>query len=336
MTTPDNGSVTAISEKANKAENYPIDIAFADYDRTRPIIDGRVKPKGIALKVNTSWIGDFCRRPVYEEYDAAEMSFSWYVGARDRNEPVIALPVFLLRMPVWAFVYVRSDSPITKPSDLIGKRIGSRGYRQTVNLWLRGLFSEHYGLSPEQVTWVTAEEIEGAGYIIPKNIKVEIQKGSSAIANLKNGNVDAMFCTSVPKEFINGEHWIRRLFVNAEDETQSFVRRTGIMPITHVLVMNKHLAEREPWIAQNLHHAFVESQLQAEQMCQVDPKCLSLFDSVYILEQQRARYGSHPYVHGIKENRKTLETFIRYAHEQGYISRRMSVEDFFVPATHSL
>ena len=78
--------VDALLER-NKAKMglVPVSLAVADYDRTRPLIDGRVIPEGIALQANTAWIGDFCLRPVYEEYDAAEMSLSWYVMARMRG-----------------------------------------------------------------------------------------------------------------------------------------------------------------------------------------------------------------------------------------------------------
>lgn len=199
----------------------PISIAFADYDRTRPIIDGRVRVKGVELKAHTRRIGDFCRRPVYEEYDAAEMSFSWYVAARCRGEPVIALPIFLLRMPVFAYVYVRADLPFIKPSDLVGRTIGARGYRQTVNLWLRGIFQEFYGLAPEQVTWVTSGA-EDAGYAVPNTIPIRIDEGSSAMENLKRGVVDAVFSTSTPKPFQDREQWIRHLFPDAQKETHAF------------------------------------------------------------------------------------------------------------------
>ena len=75
---------------------------LADYDRTRRIIDGRVKADGLDLKVTDLYAGDFCMMPIYEQYDVAEMSFSWYVMARGRGEPVVALPIFPLRMPVLA------------------------------------------------------------------------------------------------------------------------------------------------------------------------------------------------------------------------------------------
>ena len=106
MTSPDNGPVVLERDTARAQSLRPLDIAFADYDRHRPLVDGRVKAKGLALKTNTAWIGDFCTRPVYEQYDAAEMSLSWYVAARCRGEPVVALPIFPLRMPVLAYVLV--------------------------------------------------------------------------------------------------------------------------------------------------------------------------------------------------------------------------------------
>ena len=335
MAAPDNGPVVVERETARSQGLYPIDIAFADYDRTRPLIDGRVNAKGLALKTNTSWIGDFCTRPVYEDYDAAEMSFSWYVAARDRGEPCLALPIFPLRMAVWAYVFVRADSPITKPADLIGKRIGAQGYRYTVNLWLRGLFKEHYGFAPEQAIWVT-NETEGAGYVIPKNVTVEIRKGKSPEDKLKDGEVDAIWCTSVTPAFERGETWVRRLFPDCQGEMQRFVQRTGIMPITHTLVMKKELAEGEPWVAQSLFQAFVEAQKAADEVLQDDPKRFSLLDSVFVQEQQKKAYGGNPYAQGLKPNRKIVETFVRYAHDQGYISRPIPVEELFVPGTLDL
>lgn len=334
MTTPDSGG--ALAEHDHRSDSLlPLEMAVADYDRTRPIIDGSVKPKGIALKVEARWIGDFCRRPVYEDYDAAEMSFSWYISARNRGEPVIALPVFLLRMAVLGYVYVRADSPITRPSDLIGKRIGARGYRQTVNLWVRGIFQEHYGLAPDQVTWITAGE-EDAGYVPPHTVPIEVRAGAVAIDDLRSGAVDAIICTSVPKQVIQGEPWIRRLFPDCQGEMQAFARRTGILPITHVLVMKKALAEQKPWVAENLFHMFSESQRRADEPLQLDSKRMSLMDSSFIFEQQRAAYGPSPYSHGLKGNSHIVEAFSRYAHQQGYTSREMRVEELFAPATLAL
>ena len=334
MASPDNGPVAVAGDVSPAADLHRIDMVFADYDRTRPLIDGRVKAKGIDLKASTQWVGDFCTRPVYEDYDAAEMSLSWYVAARDRGEPCIAIPIFPLRDPILAYAYTRTDSPITKPSDLIGKRIGVEGYRYTINLWLRGLFKEHYGFAPEQAIWVTGET-EGNGYVVPQNIRIELRKGKNAAEKLRDGEVDAIFSPRVPKQFQNGESWIRRLFPDCQSEVHHLVRRLGFVPVSHVMVMKKELAEREPWIAVSLYQAFVAAQRSADEMCQTE-KMVSYVDSMFLMEQQRAAYGDNPYVHGFGPNRAVIETFLRYAHEQGYIARPMRAEELFVPETLGL
>jgi 4,5-dihydroxyphthalate decarboxylase len=136
----------------------------------------------------------------------------------------------------------------------------------------------------------------------------------------------------VTPAFEKGETWVRRLFPDTQGEMQRFVKRTGVMPTTHTLVMKKELAEREPWIARSLYDAFVDAQKSADEMLQDDPKRYSYLDSVFIQEQQKAAYGMNPYQHGLKANRKIVETFTRYAHDQGYISRNIPVEELFVPS----
>jgi 4,5-dihydroxyphthalate decarboxylase len=327
----------ALTEKAEKAKTlFPIDLAFADYDRTRPLIDGRVKPKGIALKTNTSWIGDFCVRPVYEEYDAAEMSLSWYLMARVRGEPVVALPVFPLRMPVFAYVFVHKDSPYTKPSDLKGKRVASILYRITVNLWLRGMFQEHYGLAPQDVSWVSTGGNEGAGFEMPPGIKLTKEAGTTPEDLLEQGKVDAIFVPELPESFLNGTSNLRRLFPDAETEMSSYVNRTGILPITHTIVMKQELAEREPWVAESLFHAFCDAQRVCDEYWRANPKHLSFPGGPFFLERQRAVYGPRPYAQGLEPNRKVLETFVRYAHEQAYINRRPALEELFPKNTLTL
>jgi 4,5-dihydroxyphthalate decarboxylase len=109
---------------------------------------------------------------------------------------------------------------------------------------------------------------------------------------------------------------------------RSLVRRLGQLPITHTIVMKQELAERQPWIARSLTQAFVDAQNVCDDYLS-NPKHLSLPDAVFFLEQQRTAYGPKPYVHGLDPNRTVLETFVRYAHEQGYIARRPALEELF-------
>ena len=107
-------------------------------------------------------------RPVYEEYDIAEMSLSWYVMARSRNEPVVALPIFPLRMQIHPYIFCSPASGIERPEDLKGKKIGMDQYRLTVGLWARGILQEHHGVRPEDCQWFTYEpESPDAGFQPP-------------------------------------------------------------------------------------------------------------------------------------------------------------------------
>ena len=49
------------------------------------------------------------------------MSLSWYVMARSRNEPVIALPIFPLRMQIHPYIFCSPASGIERPEDLEGQ-----------------------------------------------------------------------------------------------------------------------------------------------------------------------------------------------------------------------
>jgi 4,5-dihydroxyphthalate decarboxylase len=327
----------AVIERQNvRPDLLPVSMAVADYDRTRPVINGEVKAAGLALKVDAHYVGDFCVEPVYERYDVAEMSFSWYVTARSNGEPVIALPVFPLRMPVLAYVFVRADSPISDVRQLIGAQIGVPSYRYTVNLWLRGIFEDRYGVSPGQIKWVTCEPEEGAGFVVPPDIDIHVANGANVENLLNRGEVDAIFVPRVPQSYIEGTSNMRRLFRDTQAEVQAYSRETGIVPITHTVVMKQSLAEQEPWVCESLVRAFMEAQRRCNAPCLFDPKLVSMPDAIFYQEQNRAAYGRDPWAHGVPKNRSNIETFLRYAHDQGYTARSLTVDELFPANTLAL
>ena len=66
----------------------------------------------------------------------------------------------------------------------------------------------------------------------------------------------------------------------------------------------------------------------------LEPKYLSAFDAVLTLEAQRRDFGATPYVHGLERNRHIIETFVRYAHEQGYVATLPDVDTLFAPVAN--
>jgi 4,5-dihydroxyphthalate decarboxylase len=306
-------------------------LAVGEYDRTLALLDGRVQAQGLQLDARNEPVGEFCRRPVYEMYDAAEMSFSWYVMARSRGEPVVALPIFPLRMWVHAFLFCRSDDPYVRPVDLVGRRIGVTRYRWTINLWVRGILQDHYGVRPEEFHWITTEE-EGADFKVPENIPLTLRPDEDIEELLLKGEVDALLLPTPAKLFQRRDPRIRRLFPDCSGEIRSYFGQTKIFPITHTVVMNEALWKEKPWAAESLVEAFKAAQAECARFYS-DPKRLSLVQSPFILEDERATFGPDPWAHGIEPNRHVLETFVRYAQQQGFIERELRLEDLFAGNT---
>lgn len=311
------------------AQDLPLTLLLADYHRTRPLLSGEVTAAGIELQPRAAATGEACMRPVYEEFDIAEMSLSWYLMARCRNEPVIALPIFPLRMQIHPYIFCAASSDINGPEDLKGKRIGMDEYRLTVGLWARGILQEYHGVRPEDCEWFTAAP-ERAGYQPPAGIKITIVDEPPESLLLR-GMVDALIPPNVVPSFRNKDPRIRRVFRDARNTVNEYFRATHIFPITHTLVVRQSLFDQQPWLAASLLDAFTEAEAISRRSYEYAKR--SAFPSaVLILEEEEDLFGKNPWGHGLTaENRVVLEKFIQYANEQGYIGHRPSLSELFAP-----
>jgi 4,5-dihydroxyphthalate decarboxylase len=311
------------------ARDLELTLLLADYHRTRLILDGDVTARGVKLQPRRAETGEACMRPVYEEFDIAEMSLSWYMMARCRNEPVIALPIFPLRMQIHPYIFCLPSSAIERPEDLKGKRIGMDQYRLTVGLWARGILQEDYGVRPEECEWFTSER-EGAGYQPPPNVKITVAD-KSAEAMLLNGEIDALIPPNIVPSFRAKDPRIRRLFKDPRATVNEYFRRTKIFPITHTLVVRQSLFDENPWLVSSLIDAFTE----AEERCRMSydyAKRLAFPSAVLVLEEEEEVFGDNPWSHGLTaQNQVVLDKFVQYAHEQGYIPERPPLGELFAP-----
>jgi 4,5-dihydroxyphthalate decarboxylase len=311
------------------AQSLELTLLLADYHRTRPLLDGEVTARGIKLQPRRAETGEACMRPVYEEFDIAEMSLSWYMMARCRKEPVIALPIFPLRMQIHPYIFCSSSSQIETPQDLKGKKIGMDQYRLTVGLWARGILQEYYGVRPQQCEWITSEP-EGAGYRPPPEIKITVA-GQSTEGMLLRGEIDALIPPNVVPSFRAKDPRICRLFKDPRATVNEYFRTTKIFPITHTLVVRQSLFDENPWLVSSLVNAFTE----AEERCRKSydyAKRLAFPSAVLVLEEEEEIFGDNPWSHGLTEqNQVVLGKFVQYAHEQGYIPDRPRLDELFAP-----
>ena len=315
-------------------EEEQLTLAIGESDRTRALLDGTVQTKGIKLSARNEELGEFCTTPIYELYDATEMSLSWYVMARGRGEPLVALPIFPLRMWVHAFLFCRSEDSYTRPADLRGKRIGVPRYRLTVNLWVRGILQEYYSVRPEELVWITTQE-EGAGFSLPSGVPVTLRHGEDLEKMLLNREIDALLLPKPSNLFQAGDPRIRRLFPDCLGEIHKYFSVSKIFPITHTVVMGRDLWTKKPWTAPALVEAFKTAQAESNRF-NSDFRRLSIVEAMFVLEHQRAIFGPDPWIQGVEPNRHVLETFVRYAHQQGYIEYPPKIEQLFAENTLDL
>ena len=304
-------------------------LMLADYHRTRPLLSGEVSARGIKLNPCPAVPGEACLRPVYEEFDIAEMSLSWYTMAKCRGEPVVALPVFPMRMFIHPYIFCSSSSNIRAAQDLKGKKVGMDQYRLTVGLWARGMLKEFYGVRPEEMLWVTSEP-EGAGFQLPKGVRLTV-KAESVESLLLRDEIDALIAPNVPASFRAGDPRISRVFKDCRAQVAEYFRKTKIFPITHTVVLRESLVTEHPWIVSSLVNAFVEAEKACRKAYEY-PKRLALPSAVLIVEEEEESFGKDPFQHGLTpQNQLVLGKFLQYAEEQGYISHRPKLNDLFAP-----
>ena len=103
-------------------------LACWDYDRTRALADGRVRPEGIDLNFLPLHVEEtFFRMLRNREFDVAEMSLSSYCVSLTREDPAfVAIPVFPSRFFRHSCIFVSSKSGISRPEQLAGKKVDGR------------------------------------------------------------------------------------------------------------------------------------------------------------------------------------------------------------------
>jgi 4,5-dihydroxyphthalate decarboxylase len=344
-----------------------ISMASGAYDRIRAIRDGTVKVEGCAVTYHVVEPNQlFVRNLKNQEFDISEMSFSTYIALRDQGRAhYTAIPVFLSRAFRHSAIFVRTGSGIASPTDLKGKRVGTPEYFTTMLVWLRGILSDEYGITPSDLRWrlgpleqpvrqapapspaqprsgrtvVTHQNNQSRQQPVGggnENVEIEtIPAGKTLAGMLAGGELDAVFSARPPSCFLHGEdgkEGVVRLFPDYRAAEQAYYRKTGVYPLMHVVGVRNSLVEQHPWIAGNLFNAFA----RAKDIAVADFEKLSAFALTlpWIEAEYRATQavlGEDIWPYGVEANRKAIDTLCRYLHEQGFTGRRLSVDGLFAP-----
>ncbi len=294
--------------------NISLSLALNAYDHVRDVISGEVRPAGIDLVPLELPIEEiFYRFTRFREWQVSEMSFGKVVSLMSEERPqIVVLPVFLSRVFRHSAIYLPEGSPIRKPKDLEGRRVGFPEWAQTAGIYVRGMLAHEYGVDLARIQWFQAGvrepgRVEKVELKLPPGGKIQRMAEHTLLGMLAAGELDAVISAR--------EIAAPRLFQDYR-------------------AAEADIYERDRWIAMNLYQAFEEAKRRS--VARVREFGLSHLPMPWVpdhLRQWQALAGDDFWPYGIEPNRPTLEAFFQYAHEQGVAGKRLRMEDVFAPET---
>jgi 4,5-dihydroxyphthalate decarboxylase len=324
-----------------KLMNLQLSIGITSNPRTWPIIDGTVTPDGIDLVPTVLHPSElFWRQLHFAEFAVSEMSCSSFlITTASGDTRFVGLPIFTTRRFFHTAILVRREAAIATPSDLKGKRVGVPEYQQTAALWARGVLAHEFGVHPKDMEfWMerTPEKSHGGatGFTPPPGVTVnQIPADKSIGSMMLSGELDAVLHYLSGRNLVDrsradlaGNPDFKYLFADPVAEGIRYYRKTGLLPINHQTVVRRDVFDKEPWVALNLIKAFNRANEIANAQ-RVDHVADHL--ATGLLSGDAKTPVIH---HGVKANRKVIETIAKYSLEQGLTPRLVKVEELYAPS----
>jgi 4,5-dihydroxyphthalate decarboxylase len=228
-----------------------------------------------------------------QKFDISEMAIVTALQALAYDKPVVLLPVTVAsRFQHRCLITMRSEQPL-RPSGLSGRRIGVRAYTQTTGVWVRGILQNDYGVAAEAVHWVTQEGAHLAEYRDPDWVE-RTAAAASLPTMLREGSIDAAI---LGNDLPDDADFVP-VIESPEDAAQDWFKRHGVVPVNHVLMVRKDIAEAHRSVLRNLWRAL-----------------------------ERTKPANSAF--GTAAHKDALELLLAYCDQQKLLPRRLTVDDIF-------
>jgi 4,5-dihydroxyphthalate decarboxylase len=327
--------------------NLKITLACWDYDRTRALFDGRVRPEGVDLELWSTYnVGDIMEKTIrHRQFEVSELGITYYLRTLELpDRPFVAIPVFPNRFFRHSSIFVNTER-VRSPGDLAGRRVGElQRYGHDAGIWAKGALSDDFGVKASSMIHFvggiqqTAPGPDWAPLDPPPGVEIHpLSPGQGLDDMLLKGEIDALFTAHVPQSARKHPDRVQRLFVDFEAVERDYYKRTGIFPIMHTVVIRRDVYEKNRWIARAIMKAFEDAKAIAEKAYNAAdmffnaPSMVPWF--VGLRERNRALMGDDYWPYGLERNRAVLETCLRYHREQGLLKRSYALDDLFAPET---
>ena len=313
-------------------------LALGDYDHTRDLSQGVVRAEGIDINHLNLPIEEITFRFLkFREWEASELSFAKYVALRSQgDDSIVALPVFPSRMFRLSSIYVGRGGKLRTPADLrAGARIGVPEWAQTAAIYTRGYIVHELGVPLAAVEWFQAGvnqpgRAEKVALDLPQGVRLQPVPDRSLNEMLLDGTLDAALSARPPAAFPDGG--IVRLVPDYREAEEAYFRKTGVFPIMHVVVLRRDVLDAHPWVAMSLLKAFEAAKRRSlARLADITASHAPLPWTGDYVARVREQFGEDPFPYGIEPNRRTLDAFLEFAHEQGICRRRLEPEALFPP-----
>jgi len=286
-------------------DRLPLRVAIGDYAHTAPLKRGEVTSPSLALDFVEVKPMHKAFKPMVREraFDVSEMALVTYLQARAYGKDLMLLPAAMLGRFQHHCMLHNVERGTLRPADLAGKRIGVRSYSQTTGGWLRGILQNDYDVDFSRVQWVTFEDGHVAECADPPSA-ARAAPGKDITQMLLSGELDAaIYGAAMPDD-----PRLQSVVADPQAAARDWYGKHGIVPVNHMVVVKGELARARPDAVAELYRV-----LRAGKTAAGLPKADAI-DTV-------------PF--GIEENRRCLETLIRYAEQQQLIPRPMTVDELF-------
>lgn len=308
------------------------------YDRLMGLINGMVRPRDIQLTFVTGMPVDLLDQIARGDADLGEVSMGQYTDRRSRGvDDVVALPIFPLRMFRQGDAYVRRGSDLTNMAQLAGRRVGLEGYCMSSNIWTRGILQHEFGVPPSAIAWFEGRTDPGRQCrltppgTLPADVRLTpIGDDRTTARMLLDGELDAILPSWPPADH-RPDGAIERLYPEYPREDRRYYARTGLWPIQHTIAIRRRILRDHPWAAESLVSAFDEATRYWKDRLREHHSMLPW--TLRELEDAERIFGDDLYGNGLgASNARNVDAFLAYAHEQGVVARRVTLEEFFAGA----
>ena len=305
-------------------------LCCGDYDITRALVDGQVRPDGIDLITLTMPSPERHWRMInYGEFDMCEFSMCQYLVSKANGAPMAAIPVFPHRRFRHSYIFINANADIRHPQDLEGKRVGLRTLQNTAGLWIRGMLQHYYDVDIRKIQWVRQNREPVAAPWAPALKPQQVPAGDTIDEMLVRGDLAAAIYPDILPSFARGDKAVKQLFDDPMTEELAYFQATGFFPIMHTVVIRQAIVDEYPWVARSLWKAFQKAKRICYQRME-DPRKTALAMALHHWQAQKRIMGPDPWIYGIEGNRENLKAMIGYAHEQGLIPQAFELAELFI------